>query len=95
MVNYTNQLYEVTSTCFDWCKEQAIIHQGNIDISNLGVVAVAMASLIGYQVAMYYQDKIMKRLEWNAETFKFYINTFVVFAFMLLAVFLIYYAWVN
>ena len=96
VINLTPEINsEITSTCWNWCKEQAIIHQSNIDISNLGVVAVAMTALLLYNISIEWSDEICNATRLSKHELVFYGHIIVYFAFMLLTVFLIYYAFFN
>ncbi|MAH51510.1 hypothetical protein CMI37_37185 [Candidatus Pacearchaeota archaeon] len=85
----------VVETCWNWCSEQAMIHQSNIDISNLGIVAVAMVALLIYNLSVEFQDELVEKLEIERSKLIFYGHVLVYFAFIILAVFLAYYAWFN
>lgn len=96
LFNLTNvNLPEITSGCFTWCQEQGIIHQSNIDISNLGVVAVAMVALLLFNISIEWSDELSKQLNISQDKLRFIGNAIVFFAFILLALFLGYYAWFN
>ncbi len=86
---------EITKACFNWCREQAAIHQSNIDISNLGAVAVAMAALMLYNISVEFPDEISKKLNIDKKQLRFIGHAVVFFAFVLLAGFLLYYLFSN
>ena len=86
---------EVSQTCFQWCQEAVAIHQSNVTINNLGVVALSLIALFAYSIITQWNDEISQKLEINKETLQGYGNILIHFAFMLLAVFLAYYAWFN
>ena len=94
-INVQEPLNDITKTCFNWCQEQAIIFQGNIDISNLGVVAVAMIALLLYNISIEWSDEICNSTRLSKDTLRIYGHIIVFFAFMLLALFLGYYTWFN
>ncbi len=98
-INFTTSLNtpltDLTSTCFEWCKNQAVIHQSNIDIENLGVVAVALVALLLYQISIDFSDEICDKTRLSKDTLRGYGNIAVFFAFMLLSAFLVYYTWFN
>lgn len=99
MVNATLQYFllsnEISTTCWNWCAEQTQIHQSNIDISNLGVVAVAMVALLLYNISIEFQEELIKYFKWDRNMYSFAGHALVFFAFILLALFLIYYAVFN
>ena len=99
LINLTFQLQDVlpgiNEACWQWCSEQAITHQSNIDISNLGVIALAMFVLLLYNISIEWADDIKEKLKLSKDTLIFYGHILVFFTFMLLAVFLGYYALFN
>ena len=93
--NLSTTLPEVTLTCWNWCKEQATIHQSNIDISNMGVLGVAMIALMLYNISVEFQDELVEKLELDRNKLIFAGHTLVFFAFILLSAYLGYYALFN
>ena len=64
--NFTTLLIEnflPSDTCWQWCSEQSIIHQNNIQIQNLYIVVVAVISLFLNHVILNYSDWIIKHTE--------------------------------
>ncbi len=97
-LNFTTSLYEQftpSDACWNWCAEQAMKHQSNIDVNNLGVIAVAMVALVLYNISVEWSDEICNKLEISQEQLRFAGHTVVFFAFVLLAAFLVYYLWFN
>ena len=86
---------EITSTCFNWCQEQGIIYQSNLDISNLGIITVALFALLLYNISVEWPDEVSKALKIDKDQLRFIGHAVVFFAFMLLALFLGYYSFVN
>lgn len=95
ILNVTNWKPEVTEACFNWCQEQGLIYQSNLDISNLGVVAIAMVALVLYNISVEWSDEICKATKINSDALRFFGHSIVFFAFTLLAGFLIYYSIIN
>ena len=91
----TEVLPQINSTCWNWCVEQAKIHQSNIDITNLGVIGVAMLMLLLYNLSVEFQDEIVNYTELDRNSLIFYGHIIVYFTFILLASFLGYYAFFN
>lgn len=85
----------ITKTCWNWCSEQAMIHQSNIDIKNLGVIGVAMGALLIYTLCYEWSDELGEYFNADESKLEKIQHYSVLFAFMLLAVFLIYYAYIN
>ena len=90
-----NPIFKPSSQCWEWCSREAVVYQSNIDISNLGVIAVAMVVLLLYNISIEWSDVVCKHLNINQDQLRFTGHTLVYFAFMLLAVFLVYYTWFN
>ena len=93
-VNLTSEPITLTQGCFAWCQEQAVIFQSNLDIYNLTIVVIAMVALVLYNISIELSDEIIK-LGINPDQLRFAGHTIVFFAFILLALFLGYYAWFN
>lgn len=93
--NPQTEFKDITSTCFEWCRDQSIIHQSNIDIQNLGVIVVALFALLLYNISVDYADQICNSTRLSKDTLRGYGNIIVFFAFVLLAGFLAYYALIN
>lgn len=95
-VNLTTEILPgINSTCWNWCAEQGMIHQSNIDIENLGIIGVAMFMLLLYNITVEFQDKIINYTELDRDSLIFYGHIMVYFSFMLLASFLGYYIFFN
>ena len=48
MINITLPAFletEITTGCFNWCKEQNFIHQSNVQINDLAFIVIALISL--------------------------------------------------
>ena len=44
-INYTlTKPVDITGTCWDWCSEQHLINQANLEIKDLSFVVVALVS---------------------------------------------------
>lgn len=96
LFNFTvDPLNNLINTCFEWCQNQSVIHQSNIDIGNLGVIAIAMIMLLIYNLSIEWEDWILENSSIDKYTLRFWGHIIVYFAFMLLAVFLGYYAFFN
>lgn len=99
LYNATAQVREVipgiTEACFSWCQEQGAIHQSNIDISNLGIIAVSAFSLLMYQIFVEFEDELIDKTKIDADRIKLIRHALVFFAFILLVLFMGYYAWIN
>ena len=93
-ITFNPAITKVSETCWNWCQEHAIIVQSNLDISNLTIVVIAMVALVLYNISIELSDEIIK-LGINPDQLRFAGHTIVFFAFILLALFLGYYAWFN
>jgi len=81
---------EVTQYCFNWCKEQNFIHQNNLEIKDLSIVAVALISLVLHSLLYNYHDFIVDKFKLDSDKLnKLYIATSD-FSYILLTIFLIY-----
>ncbi len=95
-INFTSiNLPKITESCFQWCQEQGVVHQSNIDITNLGVIVFAMFALLAYNLSVEFADEICRETKLSKDTLRVYGHILVYFAFMLLAVFIIYYTVFN
>ncbi len=88
-MNYT--YYEATAGCVTWCREQIEIHDSNIIIENMFVLVIAMTSLFVHNIIGEHQEWILKNTELNENTLRIIYEASSTFAFVLTAIFLIYY----
>ena len=91
-LNVTNTGFqEVTSQCFNWCKEQVATHQSNQTIENLFVIALAMMMLLLHKLLWHYDGWLIRNTELNANQIRIMYAASANLAFILLAIFIIYY----
>lgn len=88
-------MQEISDSCWNWCSEQAVIHQSNIDISNLGAVAFVMVVLFLYNLSIEFADEICNYTKWSKDNLRIYGHLAIYFSFIVLASFLLYYAFFS
>jgi len=81
IVDSNNKLFGITNKCVDWCREQHIIHNNNIEMEMLIMPGIALLSLILYEIFK------------NNKKFEKYIYKLINFAKVLLILFFIYFFW--
>ena len=87
--NYTIQ--QVSETCWNWCQKQYEINQSNIQIENLGVVGVALISLLINHLIYNHSDFIIKHTKITEKKLEILFMATSYFAFVLLILFLGYF----
>ena len=88
------KINEITSTCFNWCKEQSFIHQQNIEIYEMSFIVIALISIVvnrtinsywNYFKGQGYDDNLLEKI---------YDGTLTMI-FVMLILFLIYMMWLR
>ncbi len=80
----------ITETCFNWCREQNIIHQNNLLIQDLSLPAIALFFLLINNLIYEFSNEIKKKLNISDKLLEKIYRGTSVFSFFLLAIFLIY-----
>ena len=82
---------DITKGCFDWCQDQSFIHQNNLQINDLTLIALALVSLLVHHIILEFKDKIIEKTGikvWQLNLIK---GATTYFAFWLLIIFLVYF----
>ena len=90
MVNVTNLFYTPDSSCINFCKEQILNYEVYIKSQHLSLVMIALFSLLVNGLINNYADYIVKKTEISYRQLELiYIGT-TYFAFILIAIFLVW-----
>lgn len=92
-MNYT--FYQASADCVTWCREQINIHQSNIEIENLFVIAMAMGALLLHNLLRHYDDWLIEHTEITRSQINVIYSASSYFAFVLMAIYIIYYTVVK
>lgn len=82
--------YTVTKQCFNWCKEQNIIHEQNLFIGDLFLLFIAMLSLLIHIIINSYYEEIILTGKIKRDYLELIKVMTLHFAFYLVAIFIIY-----
>lgn len=83
-------IVEINQVCFNWCKEQNFVHQRNLEIQDLGMVAVALVSLLINHMIYNHSEFIIEKTEITEDQLEKLHKATSYFAFILLIIFLGY-----
>ena len=92
-MNYT--LYQASADCVAWCRTQIEIHQSNIEIENLFVIAIAMGSLLLHNLLRHYDDWLIENTSITRSQVNVIYTASSYFSFVLMAIYIIYYTVVR
>jgi len=81
---------EVTERCFNWCKEQSLIHQGNEEINDLSIIAIAMTSLVINKAITDHSKFLIEKFNLDENNLEKLHDATYFFAFILMALYIIY-----
>lgn len=79
-----------SDACWNWCGQAQLAHQQNLAVGDLSLVAVALVALAANHIVYNYSQWIEKKTNLDSEQLETISMAASYFAFMLLAVFLIY-----
>ena len=82
---------QISDTCWNWCTEQNINHASTLEVHGLTIALLSLISLFAWSMIGIFEDRIMKELNINYETFNFYRGLLVNLAQYLLIGFFIWY----
>ena len=73
-----------------WCREAHLAHQQNLLVGELSIVGVALVSLLAHHIVYNYSDWIQRETDLTKGQLEGIFIATSYFAFILLAVFLVY-----
>ncbi len=91
-INKTNQ---ITTECFNWCKEQYFIHENNLTVEALIMPILALLFLIISGVFYNFSEKIIEKTDLSEENISKIYHFCNQFAKYLLIGFFIWYVWIK
>ncbi len=80
----------ITKTCLDWCKEQTFIHQSNIGIQDLSLIAIALVSLVIHNLIDSHAETLMNYSGMDEEQLAKVYDATYTFTFLMLVIYIIY-----
>lgn len=83
-------ILEISNACFNWCKEQHFIHQKNLEIQDLGIVAIALVSLVINHAIYEHSEFIKEKTSLTQEHLEKIFKGTSYLVFILLIMFLVY-----
>ncbi len=87
---FNESIFEITNTCIDWCREAQLVHQNNLRIEELGIIGVALISLLANHLIETYWDFILEKSEVTERNLQILQQSTSYFTFVLLVLFLGY-----
>lgn len=90
-IDYNQTLFpKITEHCFDWCKNQNIIHQQNLFIGDMFLVFIALFAIVVHIVLTSYFDEIAEHIKIHKDYLESIRVLAIHFSFYVLVIFLIY-----
>lgn len=83
----------ITKECFNWCKEQHLIYESNLNIDGLSIAIFALLVLFAYYLYNTFESHIPDGKE--KEITKFIVSKLPEFAMYLLTGFFIWFIWFS
>ena len=62
------EIYQTTVQCFNWCKDQYIIHERNLLIKDQTFIVLALIALVIYNLISLQWDNIISNSEMDENT---------------------------